>query len=131
MIDYESPIKIWQSELEMQMEDEMLNVCRRVGVQVDKDELLKALEYDRNQYDKGYQDGLNADKWISCEERLPEKNNWYIVTAVYKDVDTTDRCFWNGKEWLKHNFKRVKEFNDEIEIIAWQPFPQEYKKSNH
>lgn len=29
----------------------------KMVIDVDKDELLKALQYDRNQYDKGYQEG--------------------------------------------------------------------------
>lgn len=34
-----------------------VNAVQRVGVNVDKDELIKALQYDRGQYDKGYADG--------------------------------------------------------------------------
>lgn len=30
------------------------------GINVDKDELLKALNYDRRQYEKGYEDGFEA-----------------------------------------------------------------------
>lgn len=35
----------------------ILNEIRKIGVKVDKDELIKALKYDRNQYEKGYADG--------------------------------------------------------------------------
>jgi len=35
-----------------------VSACMKVGVKVDKDELIKALRYDRGQYEKGYQDGI-------------------------------------------------------------------------
>ena len=55
---WESPIKMMQSEWETQLEGEVLKATRKVGVVVDKDELLKALEYDRKQYEKGYGDAV-------------------------------------------------------------------------
>lgn len=63
---YESPIKITQiyeqtgSELVEQQEAYIFSVVKRMYVDVDKDELIKALAYDRGQYDKGYIDGRAA-----------------------------------------------------------------------
>lgn len=37
----------------------IMKAVREVGVIVDKEELLKALQYDRLQYRKGYADALN------------------------------------------------------------------------
>ena len=60
---YESPIEKIYGELQTQMvqEDEnmVIKAVRKVGVNVDKYELIKALQYDRNQYEKGYEDGKN------------------------------------------------------------------------
>jgi len=53
---YESPIKVIQGELETQLEDEILKAVHRVGVTVDRDELIRALRYDREQYQKGFDD---------------------------------------------------------------------------
>lgn len=36
-----------------------MKAIRKVGVNVDKSELIKALQYDRDQYAKGYEDGKN------------------------------------------------------------------------
>lgn len=47
---YESPIKVIQGELETQLEGEILKAVRRVDVTVDRDELIRALRYDREQY---------------------------------------------------------------------------------
>lgn len=58
---YKSPIEKIYGEMQTQMtqEDEKLTMkaIRNVGVNVDKEALIKALEYDRNQYTKGYEDG--------------------------------------------------------------------------
>lgn len=59
---YESPITKLMSDISSQMikEDEdhlMHEVTRAVGYEIDKDELLRALRYDREQYRRGYNDG--------------------------------------------------------------------------
>ena len=41
----------------MQLEGEVYKAVQRVGVTVDKEELLKALQHDRGQYKRGYEDG--------------------------------------------------------------------------
>ena len=53
---YESPITQIMSEMQMQYEDGVLKAVRNVGFDVNKEELLKALQYDRGQYEKGYAD---------------------------------------------------------------------------
>lgn len=63
---YESPILITQigdqigTELVEQEEAYVFSVVKRMYVDVDKDELIRALAYDRGQYDKGYVDGRAA-----------------------------------------------------------------------
>lgn len=55
-IGYQSPINIITNKIKAKIEDEILTAVQKVGVDVDKDELLKALAYDRDQYQKGYND---------------------------------------------------------------------------
>jgi flagellar biosynthesis/type III secretory pathway protein FliH len=58
-MSYESPINIYQdlaNEI-AEMHDNTVYMKIREIVDVDKEELLKALAYDRDQYDKGYTDG--------------------------------------------------------------------------
>jgi len=74
---YKSPIEKIYGEIQTQMvqEDEnmVMKAVRKVGVNVDKEELIKALQYDRNQYAKGYDDGKNdvLDKIITEIKQLP------------------------------------------------------------
>ncbi len=67
---YKSPIELDFSEqisnaLQSELEAAVVRGCVEVGVNVDKDELLKALAYDRKQYEKGYADGM-----AECKEQI-------------------------------------------------------------
>ena len=87
---YNSPIEKIYSELQTQMvqEDEnmVMKAIRKVGVNVDKSELIKALQYDRNQYEKGYEDGKNEvlDKIRAEIADLDDAN--YDYEGYYKAV---------------------------------------------
>lgn len=71
---YSSPIEIIYSDVQHRFEDGLFKAIQKVDIKVNKDELLKALAYDRNQYEKGYADAV-ADRikgqWIE------EPNCWY------------------------------------------------------
>lgn len=60
---YDSPITVFEqipniiSEINNQKDNLVYEAVAKVGVDVDKDELVKALQYDREQYSKGYSDG--------------------------------------------------------------------------
>ena len=59
-MSYESPIEIVQKmhdNFETKIIEDTICVIRSYGINIDKEELLKALKYDREQYDKGYGDG--------------------------------------------------------------------------
>jgi len=55
-IGYESPITMMASQMETKIENDTMSVIQQYGIDVDKDELIKALNYDRQQYEKGYKD---------------------------------------------------------------------------
>lgn len=72
---YESPITIKTEEIArniMDKQEEYILTQVQMCVDVDKNELLKALQYDRRQYEKGYADGrANATKhghWITITD---------------------------------------------------------------
>lgn len=69
---YNSPIEMIIGNMQMQQDGEISRAVQEIGVNVDKDELLKALRYDRDQYDKGYKDGIK-DGIKDFAERLKEK----------------------------------------------------------
>ena len=122
---YESPIElIFNSEitkLEKQEEELILSACMSVDVNVNKEELIKALQYDRGQYEKGFADGRNADKWISVERELPPKGEFVLATTSWNDVTIAENL--GGGNWFIH--EGDSNATDE-DIIAWQPLPKPY-----
>ena len=55
-MSYQSPIDVIMGEMKIQRENEICKAVQNVGVTVDRNELLRALQYDRGQYQKGYID---------------------------------------------------------------------------
>ena len=59
---YKSPIEIITSDMKVDMEkkqgDMIYRAVQEVNINVDRDELMNALKYDRGQYQKGYVDGI-------------------------------------------------------------------------
>lgn len=66
---YESPIKVFQGNLEMQFDGEILKAVQRADITVDRDELIRALRYDREQYQKGFDDARKgAVPVVRCKD---------------------------------------------------------------
>lgn len=85
---YNSPIKLIRSDLETQIENGVLKAVQEVGVDVNKEELVKALQYDRNQYEKGYADAKRQydrghGHWIL--EREPNGRPYCFRCSVCDD----------------------------------------------
>lgn len=109
---YESMIKVIQDDLEMQLEGEILKSVKRAGIDVDRDELIRALRYDREQYEKGFEDArkdaVPVVRCKACEyaERYERTNG----TAGYY-CGHPRNTFTYGERWDRV-FKPVKEAND-------------------
>ena len=65
---YKSPIDITMRDLEIQIENEMLRAVKRVGISVDKGGLMRALAYDREQYEAGFREGYEQARSENQEE---------------------------------------------------------------
>ena len=99
---YNSPIKIYETAMQTIMEERENAIFAKVqsafGVDVDKDELLRALQYDRGQYAKGYADGKAdaAQQWIPVSERLPKP----YVDVITLRQDLLSRANTVGLEYI-------------------------------
>ena len=58
-MSYKSPINIIYQGFQTKLEGDIYEAIHSYGIDVDKDELVKALKYDRDQYKKGFADGCN------------------------------------------------------------------------
>ena len=66
---YESPIEVIARDISEKLNTEMENkiiyeIERQTEIKVNKEELIKALNYNRNQYDKGYADAEKETDFI-------------------------------------------------------------------
>ena len=74
---YINPINEIYKDMEVrinqQLEEMIVKAVRECDIEVDKDELIKALQYDRNQYEKGFADALNKIR-AEIEQIIGERN---------------------------------------------------------
>lgn len=54
---FTTPIEMISNECESQSEKFVCEAIQKIGINIDKDELIKALRYDRQQYEAGYAAG--------------------------------------------------------------------------
>ena len=103
---YRPPVELVYGQLKTKIEGETITAVQSYNINVDKDELIKALEYDRNQYSVGFDDGFaHSEKSITrckdcqhCalefkEQRFGEPSQ-YIRVCLLHDHETTldDYC---------------------------------------
>lgn len=132
--NYESPITKIEQEITSQIvktEEKELTyeIKKAVGYSVEKEELIKALQYDRQQYEKGYQDGLNANKWISVKERLPEEGTECLVTVLHNEPYSFKYEYKVTEAYYAEYWGLFDDDYEGARILAWQPLPEPYKES--
>lgn len=81
---YESPINQILGEMQITYENECLKAVQSVGFDVNKEELAKALMYDRNQYEKGYADAIQEFINMSWEYLGDKYLDWEIRNTIKK-----------------------------------------------
>lgn len=89
---YQSPIELILKHIVEEHEDGLYHsLVYHYGVDVDKEELVKALQYDRDQYDKGYQDGVkNFAQYLKTQSFLCDSNDWHSFMAINVEDDLDD-----------------------------------------
>lgn len=123
---YNSPIKTGLmyrelvKEVNKDTDEQIYKAVVACGVDVDRDELLRALRYDREQYDAGFTVGYRAatPKWIPVEERLPEKDK--LVLCIWERVGYGHCGFARYQRddvWYVSNEGMPK-------VTHWMPLPE-------
>ena len=131
---YECPINTIMSDIETQFEQEVLKVVQQYDIVVDKDELVKALNYDRQQYEKGYADAKAEQRWIPCSDRPPEESGEYLCTLVgVHNTGLPSECGYelpNNRGiisgWSTCDADGFKFLRDD-EVLAWMPLPERWR----
>ena len=93
--NYESPIKAIETKMQFEFEGELMRAVKSLGFDVDKDELLRALQYDREQYAKGYLAGRAKDMAfvtaVDMEQMSATEILNYYRNLYYTESMTTER----------------------------------------
>ena len=93
---WESPIQIITDDIIkdiVQKEEEwLMESVHRVWFNFDKDELVKALNYDRDQYERGYADGRGArdSEIVRCKDCKHYRDSFPYNTCDVFDAMATD-----------------------------------------
>lgn len=88
-MDYESPVQIYLSQMQGQLEEGIYNTVQSYGIDVDKDELIKALINDRQQYVKGFRDGVKKfAEMLKAIEGLEENKLFHnVVNGIVEELE--------------------------------------------
>ena len=86
-LSYKSPVETVSKGLKLQMEDDIMTVTHSYGIKVDRDELVKALRYDRDQYKQGY-----ADACMDRKGRIKTE----IAGEIFEEIENKIKEDLNG-----------------------------------
>ena len=106
---YESPIHIYEMPavfktaeeindvVQKEKEDQIIGVLQqKFEIKVDREELLKALQYDRKQYDRGYQDGYLGGIEKGMQDAT-SKINMNVINTELKEISSIlEQCSFDG-----------------------------------
>lgn len=135
---YESPINLiyeqMATNIARKIDKEVIEQTMKVGINVDRDEMIKALKYDRGQYDKGYADGLEAgkSKWISVEDELPETviectadgEKWFNSEKVLAFTNDGEIKFGYFADYPDYSGWEEAEYGHDMKVEYWMPLPE-------
>ena len=106
---YESPIQVFENDLgtkiTQEIEHAVFRKVMKLGVSIDKDKLMRALEYDRNQYAEGYNQGYRAG--LEAARSAAETYKRERDAAIRDWKQNKNSCFGckhfieNGKIWCR------------------------------
>ena len=129
---YESPIYLVYEQMgtniAREIDEVVIEQTMKVGINVDRDEMIKALKYDRGQYDKGYADGLEAGKckWIRVADRLPEEDLGACIVYDGFEVQHANHYIIDGEHsWNTPDCYESEEIRG---VTHWMPLPEPPKE---
>ena len=107
---YDSPIELFISEIQEKFESGIFEAVQRFDIDVNREELIRALKYDRDQYHKGFSDGRMSGR-VERDEEIVR-----CADCIHYDTDTKF-C-----EIHSHFITRDGEFCYPSESREWKMF---------
>lgn len=159
-VKYEAPIEINIEEdfpdpgamAVSEIENMISSAVLKVGITVDKEELIKALRYDRGQYEKGYADGkcdaaaaiealeAKVPHWVSVKDELPPMLyqaegddfciDYSLLVLAYREAS---HDFWLARQMDDgHGATWGTDCFDELYgVTHWMPLPEPPQEDEH
>lgn len=113
-MSYESPITVFVEQAVREIDDRQteyaVQCVNKMGIDVNKKELIKALAYDRGQYWRGFQDGVRHGIQLGKLD---------VLHSLMVDLNVAENCLdcprWDGRckghlSWL---CRKIREAMDE------------------
>jgi hypothetical protein len=86
-MNYKSPIETINQQVQAKFEGDVMELIHSYGINVDKDELVKALKYDRDQYRKGFEDGCKG-----ATDRIKAEVAREIFEEIEEHIEVSSLC---------------------------------------
>jgi len=108
-MSYQSPITMYTERIIKDINEKqdgyLIEEVRKVGFDINKEELAKALTYDRDQYMRGYTDGrMYKPTVITNADRIRAMSDEELAQFIWnRDIFTVNRekCCKDILDWLK------------------------------
>lgn len=110
---YVSPIEVTMKDLKESFDADILKVIWGYDINVDKEELVKALSYDRDQYNKGYEDAKKdvlamIDNFISMVEYYHPDEEHELIPISEMKYRVNQLPYEKSDGWLEYFEKEGK-----------------------
>ena len=102
-IGYKNPIEAIAGEIKVKYEDDIVKAVQSYNINVDKERLIKALDYDRQQYLYGYEMAINKMMFYVSSKMINTHPLEYNVNAILNEF----------KEWLEESQSYIDEIRNE------------------
>ena len=104
-MSYQSPITMYTERIIKDIVEKqdgfIMEEVRKVGFDINKEELAKALKYDRDQYDKGYHDGRMYQPPVKTNaDRIRAMSDEELAEFLYDCTDYPRLEWWQA--WAKN-----------------------------
>lgn len=124
---YDSPVELFDvvdyaKKVNEETDNYIYEYIVKLGINVNKEELIKALQYDRDQYEKGYKDGLKATDWHLYPKEKPTGNREYNISIKDPKSTSTAYYFVEDDTWYGGDDLYVPKGC----IAAWAELPEPY-----
>lgn len=124
MKDYISPIQQIEFPPVTEMEDTLIcTISQVIGYEIDRYELVKALMYDRDQYNKGYADGKADAQWKPYDTVQPVNTGFYLT--YYNHRVNISQWFMSGTWYNAHGS------NITDKVLYWRELPEPPTELNY